>query len=73
MSRSTGSAVVRNRLRRRLRAVMRELADPDRRPALPSGDYLIRARRNAVTADFARLQFDATRLLERLVERGDSS
>lgn len=52
---------------------MRELADPARLPALPSGDYLIRPRRHAATADYGRLQFDAARLLERLVERGDSS
>ena len=73
MSRRTGSAVVRNRLRRRLRAVMRELADPARRPALPSGAYLIRARRNAGGADFARLRQDAERLLARIVESGDSA
>lgn len=72
VSRSTGSAVVRNRLRRRLRAVMRELADPARRPAFPSGDYLIRARRNAGIADFARLRRDAERLLQRIVESEDS-
>ncbi|MCY3807085.1 MAG: ribonuclease P protein component [bacterium] len=72
VARSTGSAVVRNRLRRRLRAVMRELADPARLPALPSGAYLIRARRNAGTAGFARLQQDAERLLERIVEGGDA-
>ena len=71
MSRRTGSAVVRNRLRRRLRAVMRELADPARRPAFPSGAYLIRARRNAGSADFARLRQDAERLLARIVESGD--
>jgi len=73
VSRGTGSAVVRNRLRRRLRAVMRELADPARRPALPSGDYLVRARRNAAGADFAWLRQDAERLLARIVEAEDSS
>lgn len=51
---------------------MRELADPARRPAFPSGDYLIRARRNAGTADFARLRRDAERLLQRIVESEDS-
>lgn len=69
----TGSAVARNRLRRRLRAVMRELADPARRPAFPSGDYLLRPRRNAGSADFARLRRDAERLLARIVEDEDSS
>lgn len=51
---------------------MRELADPARLPAFPSGAYLIRARRNADTADFARLQQDAERLLQRIVEGGDA-
>ncbi len=73
VSRRTGSAVVRNRLRRRLRAVMRELADPARRPTFPSGEYLIRPRRGAATADFARLRQDAARLLARIVDSGDSS
>ncbi|MCE2531002.1 MAG: ribonuclease P protein component [Acidimicrobiia bacterium] len=73
VSRGTGSAVVRNRLRRRLRAVMRELSDPARRPTFPSGDYLIRARRNAGAAEFARLHQDAARLLARIVERVERS
>ena len=52
---------------------MRELADPARRPSFPSGDYLIRTRRNAGAADFARLRQDAARLLARIVESGDPS
>ena len=66
VSRSTGSAVVRNRLRRRLRAVMRELAGAPRPAALPSGDYLIRPRRHAAAVGFARLRRDAQRVLERI-------
>ncbi|MYI18547.1 MAG: hypothetical protein F4121_00205 [Acidimicrobiia bacterium] len=73
VSAGTGSAVARNRLRRRLRAVMRELADPARRPAFPSGDYLLRPRRNAGSAEFARRRRDAERLLARIVEDEDSS
>ncbi|MDE0654512.1 MAG: ribonuclease P protein component [bacterium] len=66
VSRRAGSAVVRNRLRRRLRAVMRELGDPARRPAFPSGDYLIRPRGNAAAAAFVRLRRDAEHLLARI-------
>ena len=73
VSRSAGSAVVRNRLRRRLRAVMRELGDPARRPAFPSGDYLIRPRRDAGAVHFARLQRDAEGVLARVCEREGSS
>ena len=73
VSRRAGSAVSRNRLRRRLRAVMRELGDPAREPAYPSGDYLIRPRRNATTVAFSRLLHDAERVLERICEREDRS
>ena len=73
VSRRAGSAVARNRLRRRLRAVMRELGDPAREPAYPSGDYLIRARRNATTVAFSRLRHDAERVLERISESEDRS
>lgn len=66
VSRSAGSAVVRNRLRRRLRAVMRELGDPASPPAFPSGDYLIRPRRHAGAVGFARLRQDAEGVLARI-------
>ena len=71
--RRAGSAVVRNRLRRRLRAVMRELGDPTRERAFPSGDYLIRPRHGATGAAFARLRQDAQRLLERITADGGPS
>ncbi|HAZ17884.1 MAG TPA: ribonuclease P protein component [Acidimicrobiaceae bacterium] len=51
--RPVGSAVVRNRLRRRLRAI---LVDIDRSaPALPAGDYLVRVRPGASDSSFDEL------------------
>ena len=72
VSRRAGSAVVRNRLRRRLRAVMRELGDPAHRPAFPSGDYLIRPRGDGAVG-FARLRRDAEHVLARICEGEGSS
>ncbi len=65
ISRHIGSAVVRNRLRRRLRAVLQELAaagDPRFRP----GDYLLRVRPGAETLDYGALRGDLIGVLERL-------
>ena len=71
VGRRTGSAVVRNKLRRRLRAVMRELSDPRRQPSFPRGDYLIRPRPGAVNAAFSQLRRDAEQVLERIRLRED--
>lgn len=71
VGRRVGPAVVRNRVRRRLRAVMRDLSDPRRRPSFPSGDYLVRPRPAAAEAPFARLRRDAEGALERLRLRED--
>ena len=71
ISRRTGSAVVRNRLRRRLRVVMHRLSEPDRRPSFPAGDYLVRPRPGAADVTFARLLHDAERVLEHLRLRED--
>ena len=68
VSRRFGNAVARNRLRRRLRAVMRELSDWARRPAFPCGDYVIRPRRAAGAAGFGRLRLDAEGVLARICE-----
>lgn len=59
--RKTGCAVVRNRVRRRLRAIWRELAD-----AVPGGwDVILLARRGAVEADHETLARDARVAIER--------
>ena len=69
VSRRFGTAVVRNLFRRRLRAVMRELSDPGRGVVFPSGDYLVRPRRAAVSAGYRRLRSDAVRVLEVILAR----
>lgn len=59
VGRNVGPAVVRNRLRRRLRAVWRE-ADP------PGGDYLIVSSPAAASASHAELALRLSAALERL-------
>ena len=54
IGREVGTAVVRNRTRRRLRSVMTELALPD--GGLPVGDYLIRVDRAGANADSSDLR-----------------
>jgi ribonuclease P protein component len=53
VGRAVGSAVVRNRVRRRLRAIVATLD-------LPPGDYLIRADASAATAPFSVLEQSLT-------------
>lgn len=55
IGRSVGNAVVRNRLRRRLRAVMTGV---DAHGGLSAGDYLVRAEPSAAGATFAELRDD---------------
>lgn len=59
ISRKVGGAVVRNRLRRRLRAIV---ARPDR--AWPSGDYLIAVRPEAAALSFDELREHVTQAME---------
>jgi ribonuclease P protein component len=65
VGRSVGGAVVRNRVRRRLRAVLHaETA----RSGLPAGLYLVGARPSAASASFAELRDDLVWVLGRLRE-----
>lgn len=56
VSKAVGGAVIRNRVKRRLRAIMRELL-----PTLPEGTLVvIRALPRSAEVDFARLHSDVT-------------
>ncbi len=68
IGRSVGSAVVRNRLRRRLRAV---IADLERTGALAPGLYLIGARPSAATASFDSLRADLHHAVAALAATAD--
>jgi ribonuclease P protein component len=65
VSRQVGSAVVRNRVRRRLRAALQELDRLDD-PRFPPGDYLVRVRPGAGALGFDVLRDDLHRSLARL-------
>lgn len=58
VSKQVGNAVVRNRVRRRLSAIVREEL-----PSLETADIVIRALPAAAKADFSRLQADVSALL----------
>ena len=63
ISKQVGTAVVRNTVRRRLKAVCAEFID-----MVPQGtDVVIRALPASATADFATLRADVVRCLSRLV------
>lgn len=66
--RRLGPAVVRNRIRRRLRAVFRELAE-DRSVPLPPGDYLVMPTVGVATATYSELRLQCRRALEDLARR----
>ena len=68
IGRRCGSAVVRNRLRRRARAVVREEA-----PSLPRGTYLIRLEPAASTLPAARFRHDLATALHRAGEAATRS
>ena len=63
VSRKVGNAVIRNRVRRRLREVAR-LVIPGR--ARPDLDYVLVGRQAALTREFAVLQQDLLEALKRL-------
>jgi ribonuclease P protein component len=60
LGRALGPAVTRNRLRRRLRAILRELE-----PSLPGGQLLIGANPNAIELTFDALRTELQVLLAR--------
>ena len=63
VSRKVGTAVERNRVRRRLKEAVRRSASRHMRPG---HDYVIVGRRAALTVDFARLTGDLEQSLARL-------
>jgi ribonuclease P protein component len=66
VTKKAGNAVERNRIRRRLRAAVKSLTDKTR----PGFDYVLIARREAITAPFASLLNDLERALKRLHKAG---
>ena len=69
VTRKTGGAVERNRIRRRLREAVRLGAAGSRLAALPGHDYVLIGRRAALHGPFAALVKDLDRAL-RAVHRG---
>lgn len=69
ITKAIGNAVERNRIRRRLRAVIGKI---EVRHAAPSFDYVLIARRAALTRTFADLEKDLEQALHRVhhPERG---
>jgi len=69
VSKKVGTAVERNRVRRRLREAVRRSASPHLRAG---HDYVIVGRRAALTADFARLTTELEQSLARFHKRGQA-
>lgn len=63
LGRALGPAVVRNRVRRRLRAMLQQESSAR---GLPPGSYLFGAQPAAGTRSFVELQFDLQQLLVRI-------
>ena len=63
MSRKVGNAVERNRVRRRLREIAREIFPAQARPDL---DYVLVGRQAALGRDFAALRLELIEALRRL-------
>ena len=66
VTRKIGTAVVRNRARRRLREALRPTLPG---PALPGHDYVVVARTAALTREFAALRRDLAGAFEQLGRR----
>ncbi len=67
IGRRTGTAVVRNRIRRRLRAALTELAAAD---GVPAGALVITAGAPVAGAPFAAVRSDLRRALDRAASGG---
>ncbi len=67
VGRRVGSAVERNRVRRRLRAIVRDIAAD---PGLAPGAYLIGASSDAVTSTYAQIDADVRVSVARLSPAG---
>jgi len=63
VSRKVGNAVVRNRVRRRLREIARAIIPAQARPDL---DYVLVGRQGAISRDFAAMQGELVDALKRL-------
>jgi ribonuclease P protein component len=70
VSRKVGNAVVRNRVRRRLREVARLVMPAQARPDL---DYVLVGRQGAITRDFTVLQQELLEALKRLKALGGAT
>lgn len=64
IGRAIGPAVVRNQLRRRLRAILQQ------QPHLPAGLYLIGATPGAGSRSFSELESDLTTIISRVTNTG---
>lgn len=70
IGRRTGTAVVRNRIRRRLRAALDEMA---RTEQIPGGAAIVSAGPSAATAPFATVRRDLARALDSAVTRAEAA
>lgn len=68
VGRQVGTAVVRNRVKRRLRAALVELERADD-PRFTPGDYLVRAHRGADQLSYAELRDQLVSALDRAATR----
>jgi ribonuclease P protein component len=73
VTKKNGNAPERNRIRRRLREVVRKLGDADFVAMRPHHDYVLVGRRAALTCDFSTMLEDLRSALQRLDRQGFKS
>lgn len=71
VGRRVGSAVLRNRIRRQLRAILRCLARSDTE-FFPSGDYLVRVFPSAASLNFSELELLVSQGIAEIARRTDA-